>query len=120
MPPQLLIVEDDSATRDALALLLSGAGYATATAADGREALTYLRSHPVPDLVLLDLLMPVADGWQFLAERAKDAALAAIPVVVLSAGGKSLRAAALALGADDFLEKPISPEDLLAAVGRYC
>ncbi len=120
MPSPVLIVDDDAATRDALALLLNNSGYATATAADGQEALTYLRSHPAPGLVLLDLLMPVADGWQFLAERSKDAALAGVPVVTLSAGGKSLRAAAMALGADDFLEKPIAPDDLLAIVGRYC
>jgi chemotaxis family two-component system sensor histidine kinase/response regulator PixL len=120
MPPQVLIVDDDDVTRAALALLLSGAGYATATANNGQEALAYLRSHPAPGLVLLDLLMPVADGWQFLGERAKDPALTAIPVAVLSAGGKSLRAAAMALGADDFLEKPASAQDLLAAVGRYC
>ena len=120
MPPQLLIVEDDSATRDALALLLSGAGYATTTAPDGQAALTYLRSHHAPGLVLLDLVMPVADGWQFLAERHRDPTLAAVPVIVLSAGGKSLRPAAMALGADDFLEKPTDPEDLLAAIGRYC
>ncbi|HKI35746.1 MAG TPA: response regulator [Gemmataceae bacterium] len=120
MSPHILIVEDDSATRDALALLLAASGYATDTAADGHQALTYLRSHPAPGVVLLDLLMPVEDGWQFLAERHKDAALAAIPVLVLSAAGLALRPAALALGADDFLAKPASPEDLLAAIANYC
>jgi CheY-like chemotaxis protein len=120
MSSKILIVDDDSATREALALLLAAAGYTTDTAADGFEAMLYLRSHSPPRVVLLDLLMPRQDGWQFLAERHKDSALAAIPVLVLSAAGLALRPAALALGADGFLEKPIAPEDLLAAIANFC
>jgi CheY-like chemotaxis protein len=120
MAPGVLIVEDDAATRAALLLLLQAEGHATA-AADGREALAYLRSaKPPPCLVLLDLMMPVMDGWQFLTERHREPALADIPVVVFTAAG-SLDAAALrALGAADVLHKPADPDALLAVVRRYC
>jgi CheY-like chemotaxis protein len=114
----ILIVDDDDVTRHTLTVLLNGAGYNVVPAADGQEALNYLSSHPAPALVLLDLRMPVADGWQFLAERARDPVLASVPVVVLSAA-RSVRAAAMTLGATDFYEKPIDPDDLLAVVGRY-
>jgi len=119
MPGPILIVDDDDVTRDTLSVLFRGAGYAVVTAANGQQALSYLRTPPAPALVLLDLLMPVADGWQFLGERRKDAALAAVPVVVLSGGDKRLRSAALLMGADEFFEKPMDPEDLLTVVGRY-
>jgi CheY-like chemotaxis protein len=119
MPGPILIVDDDDVTRDTLSLLFRGAGYAVVTAADGKQALSYLHTLPVPGLVLLDLLMPVANGWQFLGERSKDPAWAAVPVVVLSGGGKRLRNAALALGADEFFEKPMDPDDLLAVVAHY-
>jgi CheY-like chemotaxis protein len=120
MPVRVLIVEDNEATREALALLLQIGGYTTAEAADGREALAYLRSHEPPRLVLLDLMMPVMDGWEFLRERRKDPALAAIPVVLFTAAGGLEAPAVWALGANDVLHKPANPDDLLATAGRYC
>jgi CheY-like chemotaxis protein len=120
MPVSVLIVEDDAATRAALALIFQAAGYTTASAADGRRALAYLRANPAPRVVLLDLMMPVMDGWQFLAERHEDAELAAVPVVLFTAA-EGLDAGALrALGANDVFRKPADPEQLLAIVGRYC
>jgi CheY-like chemotaxis protein len=120
MPPSVLIVEDDNATRAALVLLLETEGYAAAAVADGRAALGYLRDRPPPRLVLLDLMMPVMDGWQFLSERHKEPALAAVPVVAFTAASGIDAPALRALGAEDILRKPADPAELLAVVRRYC
>src|SRR5437879_6509382 len=83
----ILVVEDDTATRDALSLILEAEGFGVMGAANGQEALDQLRGSRRPDLILLDLMMPVMDGWQFRRAQAQDPALSAIPVVVLSADG---------------------------------
>jgi CheY-like chemotaxis protein len=118
--PCVLIVDDDAVTRAAVTLVLRRAGYETAEAANGRQALHYLRSRQLPRLVLLDLLMPVMDGWEFLAERWKEPTLAAVPVLVLSVACGIDAPAVQVMGADDILYKPADPEELLEAVGRYC
>jgi CheY-like chemotaxis protein len=83
---QIMVVEDDAETRELIAEILREDGYTVQTAANGAEALAALRATlPRPDIILLDLMMPVMSGWQFLDERAADEALARIPVVVLSA-----------------------------------
>jgi chemotaxis family two-component system sensor histidine kinase/response regulator PixL len=116
-----LIVEDDAATRAAMVLLLQAEGHVADAVPDGRQALDYLRSHQPPRLVLLDLRMPVMDGWQFLEEKRQDPALAPIPTVVATAAAFERCPDALrALGAADVLLKPIDPDELLAVVGRYC
>jgi CheY-like chemotaxis protein len=120
MYTRALIVEDHADTREALALLLEVGGLTVATAADGRQALDYLRAHPPPCLVLLDLMMPGMDGWEFLAQKRQDPALAAIPVVVFTAASDLGQASARALGAEAVVHKPADPKDLLATVGRYC
>jgi CheY-like chemotaxis protein len=111
----ILVVEDDPLTREALGTLLGGAGFKTRAAADGAEALESLRRGPLPDLILLDLLMPVMDGWHFRREQQHDPALAAIPVVVCSGTGDAdLHAAAL--GAAGFIDKPLDPDQLLEKI----
>jgi CheY-like chemotaxis protein len=67
--------------------LLGGGGYAVAAAADGAEALEALRRAAPPDLILLDLMMPVLDGWHFRREQLRDPALPAVPVAVVSGAG---------------------------------
>src|SRR5262249_33978343 len=119
MRSHVLIVEDDAATRDALALLLELQGYGTALAHDGAEALAYLRAHAPPRLILLDLMMPVMDGQQFLWARRGSPPLEDIPAVLCSAGRRIDGAAAQALGADDLLHKPVEPDELLATVRHY-
>jgi CheY-like chemotaxis protein len=119
MYTRALIVEDHADTREALALLLEVGGLTVATAAAGRPALDYLRSHQPPAFVLLDLMMPGMDGWTFLAEKRQDPALAAVPVVIVTAAGDLGQASARALGAEAVVHKPADPKDLLAAVGRY-
>jgi CheY-like chemotaxis protein len=118
--PCVLIVDDDALTRESLSLALSEEGYAVAEAPDGAAALARLHSGPMPQLVVLDLMMPVMDGWQFLVERQKVSGARAIPLVVLTAS-RGLDAPGLrAMGAEEIIEKPAATEDVLTAVRRYC
>jgi CheY-like chemotaxis protein len=82
-----MVVEDDFETRELIAEVLRDDGFAVSTAANGAEALATLRTATSerPDIILLDLMMPIMSGWQFLDERASDQDLARIPVLVLSA-----------------------------------
>jgi CheY-like chemotaxis protein len=115
----ILIVEDDTDLREALSEVLRDEGYSVAMAADGREALDRLRRQSLPSLILLDLTMPVMNGWQFRAEQRQDPALSGIPVVVLSAG--DYRAEQMGqLGVTDYLRKPIELSRLLRLIERYC
>jgi CheY-like chemotaxis protein len=84
-PQRILIVEDEPDARNTLCDALAVQGYVAATASNGLEALDWLRAHDPPDAVLLDLTMPVMDGWQFLEEKKRDARLATIPVIVITA-----------------------------------
>ena len=87
----ILIVDDEPDIRTTLADILRAMGYATRVAPNGQAGLDDIRTHGVPALIILDLMMPVMDGYQFLVEQKKDEALAQIPVVVISAGGSSIR-----------------------------
>jgi CheY-like chemotaxis protein len=89
-------------------------------AGDGREALLRLRADGPHRLVLLDLMMPHMDGWQFLDVRRRDPELSQTPVVLVTALGDVHPAAVRALGGDDVLQKPVDLDDLLGVVGRYC
>jgi CheY-like chemotaxis protein len=115
----ILLIEDDEATREVVALLLSSEGCQVTTAANGRLALEQLRNGFRPQLIILDLMMPVMDGWEFRAQQRRDPALADIPVLVLSASGNVRYKAAL-LGAIECLDKPIDPAVLLDTVRRLC
>jgi len=114
----VLIVEDDSDLREMMAQLLTVEGFQAATASNGLAALEYLhRSDSPPDLILLDLMMPVMDGWQLRQALERDPELAPVPVVVLSALD---RPHAGQLGASAFLKKPLDFDRLLELVRRYC
>ncbi|HLH77494.1 MAG TPA: response regulator [Candidatus Binataceae bacterium] len=82
---QILIVEDDRDTREAISQILTEEGFKVAQAANGLEALRYLRQERNVGLILLDLMMPVMDGLQFRSLQARDPALASIPVIALTA-----------------------------------
>jgi CheY-like chemotaxis protein len=113
----VLIVDDDEVTLASLGSLLELEGYSVERARNGREALEKIAlKNEVPGLILLDLKMPVMDGWQFLAERSKDARARAAPVVLLS----GLPYIPNAPGVSDFLTKPIDANRLLACVRRFC
>ena len=115
----ILIVEDDADLREALSEVLRDEGYTVAMAADGREALDHLRRQSHPSLILLDLTMPVMNGWQFRAEQRQDPDLSGIPVVVLSAGDR-LAEQVVPLGISDYVRKPIELSRLLRLIEQYC
>ena len=111
----ILVVEDDPDIREALALALQSGGYQVGTASHGEEALQQLRHGPHADLIVLDLMMPVMDGWQFRKVQQGDPRLAAIPVVIISADG-SVQQKASAIGAESYIKKPVDPAVLLKTV----
>lgn len=116
--PYIMVVEDDFDIRDTLAQVLEAEGYAVAGVANGAEALEALEKGEPPALILLDLMMPVMNGWQFRTEQLKRPNLANIPVVVISADA-GVGKKAEAIGAADSLKKPVPLETLLDVVGRY-
>ncbi len=113
----LLVVEDDAATREGLALILEREGYALVLAAHGQEALARLLAGPSPDLILLDMLMPVLDGWHFLRRMRLEGPRPAVPVVILTATILT-REWAKDHGCQGFLHKPFAVEPLLEEVRR--
>jgi CheY-like chemotaxis protein len=113
----VLVVEDDPGLRDALSIVLAQAGYAVKTAGDGVEALACLRSTSLLDLIVLDLMLPAMDGFEFRVHQLQDSDLAAIPVIVLSAG-EDLERKAQRLGAIATLRKPFDPDALLDQLGN--
>jgi CheY-like chemotaxis protein len=116
----ILIVDDDLDILEAMEMVLTGAGYHVLVAHDGEEALRVLRAQPSqPGLVLLDLMMPGMNGWDFRGQQARDPELSQVPVVVMSGAGR-LDDAASVLGVRDCLEKPVDMETLLSIVRRYC
>jgi CheY-like chemotaxis protein len=115
----VLVVEDDPDIQDVLRLALETAGYPVSTADNGVEAMRQLQAATPPCLILLDLMMPVMDGWQFRAAQQRDPALAGIPVVVISADGRVPQKAA-SIGAAGYLGKPVDFDRLVEVVRRYC
>lgn len=113
----ILVVEDDDLTRQALVTVLEGAGYTAGGAAHGLEALERLRAGPTPDLIVLDLALPVLDGVGFREEQRRDPAVAGVPVLLFSAAA-DLDAKAAALGAAGVLHKPLNFEQVVEAVRR--
>ena len=112
---KLLIVEDDEGARTALGDIFDYEGYAVATCSNGAEALDYLRSRPLPLLIILDLQMPVMNGWQFRDECKKDAALAMVPIVVITAFQSPRN-----LDVEAIMQKPIDLARLMDLVRCYC
>jgi CheY-like chemotaxis protein len=111
----ILVVDDDPDLREFLRLMLTSMGFEVISAANGQEALDVLESHN-PDLILLDMKMPVMNGWEFC--RAVDGRDACPPIVVLTAAPDPAARAAEA-HADGWLGKPFEYEDLEMAVRRF-
>ncbi len=116
---RLLIIDDDFITQESMSTLLASDGYRVATACNGQDALERLHGYEKPDLILLDLKMPVMDGCHFCAARQKDVRLASIPVVIVS-GMSDVAEQAAALGAARYLQKPVDVVELLHALRECC
>lgn len=114
----ILIVEDDRDIRDVLAEILADEGYHVLLAGDGCEGLDRLREGPAPALILLDLMMPRMDGFQFREEQLKHIDWREIPIVLLTAGG-DLPDKARRLEAADALRKPVKIDALLGMIARF-
>jgi CheY-like chemotaxis protein len=113
MASSILVVEDDANARAVLIELLELNGYSAAPAANGREALERLRYAPLPALIILDLMMPEMDGWEFRRRQVSDRRLARVPVLVVSAAEQP------EIDANGILTKPIDIDYLLRLVGQY-
>jgi CheY-like chemotaxis protein len=113
----VLVVEDDPEIRAALKELLEEEGYKVAQAGNGQEALDFLEKGGRPCVILLDLMMPVLNGWQFRAEQKKRPALEKIPVIVITAAGDR---PASSVDAQRILYKPLHLASVLAAVDECC
>ena len=115
----VLIVDDDGGIRGVLSEILADEGHSVESAGNGLEALRKLEGSTKPCVILLDLMMPVMNGWEFMARRSELDGVSTIPVVVISADS-NVEAKATSLGASDYLEKPIDLNRLLDTVDRYC
>lgn len=111
----VLVIEDDAGVSASLADVLEDEGYTVEIAGSGLEALRRLQHDPLPTLILLDLMMPEMDGIDFRRAQRADPRLRDIPLVIVSAR-PDVAACAAELGADDFLRKPMSFEELLHVV----
>jgi CheY-like chemotaxis protein len=115
----ILVIEDDGGVRESLAEVLSLEGYRVHGCADGQQALDYLQSAPLPGLILLDLMMPVMNGWVFRDQQQQEQSLSSVPVVLIS-GVADVGQQAAALGTVAYLTKPIDIGELLDTVARHC
>lgn len=112
----ILVVEDDKDIRDMLAFALEVEGYDVARAANGKEGLDLLPNMSGPCLILLDMMMPVMNGWEFLRAMRKDDILAVIPIVIVSAFSEQL----LDEDVQSVMKKPIDLEALYKIVKKNC
>ncbi len=114
----ILIVDDDSDVRKSLSDFLEDEGYRVTAASNGRTALDLMRAGVRPAVILLDLMMPGMDGWDFRQAQLEDPALASVPVVVVTASGFSPETIRTQFAPAAFVSKPIQPTVLLEAIDR--
>ena len=116
-PITVMVVDDERDPRESVCEWLTAKGYAVVPARDGADALRQLRAADghKPDVILLDLMMPVMNGWQFREQQAKDPELSSIPVVVITANRDTR-----GIEADETLYKPVNPDHLVEVVERCC
>jgi CheY-like chemotaxis protein len=120
LPPvdaRVLVIDDDRDLLDALCEVLRDAGYEVSSAGNGYEALRVLADRPLPDLILIDLMMPIMDGYGFRQAQLADMRLAAIPSIALSAGPFDGRIQQMQLSG--WMAKPVSVSALITAVERH-
>jgi CheY-like chemotaxis protein len=117
VPKTVLVVDDDDELRETVCEILEDEGYKAARARNGAEGLDLLRGTLKPSLILLDLMMPIMNGWQFREAQLRDPRLQHIAVVVMTA---SRNLDDNPVEADEVLFKPLNLEALVATVQRYC
>jgi CheY-like chemotaxis protein len=113
----ILIVEDNEVQREGLAAVLQNEGYSVVVAADGKEALSVVGTI-LPDLILIDMMMPPPDGWGLMRLWKQNPALASVPVVIMTSLGIASEEWAASLGACGLIRKPVEMEPLLREVRR--
>jgi CheY-like chemotaxis protein len=116
---RILIADDDPSSVDALCELLESEGHRVVRAENGVEALARLREGDEFCVILLDLMMPVMDGYEFREQQLHDPELAGIPVILVTADTHA-RAKAAEMHTEGFFQKPLRPPDLLRAVRAFC
>ena len=116
---RVLLVDDDATSVEALCELLKLAGHDVVCADNGRAALEKLHEKDEYCVILLDLMMPVMNGYEFRQAQLNDPAIASIPVIVITADGRA-RERAAQLGGARYFQKPLSPRELLRAIRDYC
>ena len=119
-PRRVLLVDDDTAICSALSEVLQEEGFEVVSATNGLAALDHLRAGPPPSAIVLDLMMPVMDGWDFRHFQLQDPGLRDIPVVVVTAAGFSVESVRAQFGDVALIPKPVPLDDLLTALGRAC
>lgn len=112
----ILLVEDDDSIREMLQIALEFEGYRVRTASNGKEGLKVLATTPPPCLVLLDLTMPVMNGWEFARELRNDDVFDAVPIVIVTAFGEH----ELPAQAESVITKPVDLDSLLECVKKHC
>jgi len=117
--PEILVVDDDEGIRDTLEDVLSAEGYRVTTAGNAAVAVDRIRGGVMPNLMLLDLMMPVLSGWEFLVMAEEDELLASVPVIVLSAMTAPMSSPGAPGGVKACVRKPVQLDELLALVSRY-
>ena len=114
---RVMVVEDDPSIREALESTLLDEGYQVCAVSHGREALEALRTWPA-DLILLDLMLPIMDGWVFLAERRRLELAPNARIAIVSATRQARNGDARALGVDAVIPKPFDLDTLLTTTAR--
>ena len=117
MAARVLVVEDDADLRKSICAVLEDAGFTSWPAENGEVALERARAER-PCVILLDLMMPIMNGWEFRSEQLRDPSLSSIPVVIMTADGRAADKARTLHA--DYLRKPIHLDALLELVGDYC
>lgn len=118
MAKRILVVEDDTSIRELLVELLESEGYVVSSAVNGLEGLKILQNDGNPDLILIDLMMPVMDGYSFRTEQLKNPIWSKIPTVVMSAEANA-KEKMKNFNITAFLSKPVELETILKTVARF-
>lgn len=118
MAKNILVIEDDTSIRELLVELLESEGYNVASAINGLEGLKYLERTGRPDLILIDLMMPVMDGYSFRTEQLKNPSWSQIPTVVMSAEANA-KEKMKNFNITAFLSKPVELDTILKTVARF-